>query len=237
MRSHIRIAVAFALAVSAAPTLALERTPARLPSDPADSWSSAWTCTIRYYNTCTDWIWLWGGWSGFDRVGVANSPACSYYPLSRTQILIGTGAPAGYGYTGHVAVHFADANGCPVGPALSSQPWLPTGSRSYQVHDWNLSVPPYWVVLYTFGPVSNSPATIATDHPVAGPTGPAACGSCYPTTRTNHSYYYGSEGAPMCPGSPFFDGACDAQLIVDQIMIGFSAIEPTTWGSVKSLYR
>jgi hypothetical protein len=56
----------------------------------------------------------------------------------------------------------------------------------------------------------------------------------------NHTFDWGSVSAPACPGSTFADGSgCDAQICVVEYMwdgIGI-AVEPRTWGDIKSLYR
>jgi hypothetical protein len=83
-----------------------------------------------------------------------------------------------------------------------------------------------------------NPLGIGGDHPAAGPTGPQACGACYPTTRVNHSYYYGTASSPLCPGSVFFnDGVCDSQLLMDASQIRFLSVEDRSWGTIKHLYR
>jgi len=238
MRSRLSATLALVFAVSTTPALALQRTAARLPLDSGDDWASGWTYTIAYYNYCTGWVWVWSGFAGGDRLGVHTRADRDWDFPRETRILIASGAPAGYGFTGTVAVHHADANGCPSGPALAPQSWLPTGWFSHQVHHWSGSRPRgEWVVLYTFGEAEDNPTGIVTDHPAPGPTGPPACGLCYPTSRECHSFRYGNAATPLCPGSPFFDGTCDAELIVDQGVFLIVAVESKSWGGVKALYR
>ena len=71
----------------------------------------------------------------------------------------------------------------------------------------------------------------------AGPTGPEACGTCYPTTRPNHSFDYGTAGSPACPGSPFNDGICDAQLFWNADLASTASVESRSWGTIKGLSR
>ncbi|MFN8179595.1 MAG: hypothetical protein U0167_16825 [bacterium] len=236
MRSKVLTAFVLALAfVPATRAVALEKRSVNDTGTP-QGWSTAATCAIIYYNRCTQWSWAWGGFGAGDRYGVCAD--WGYWPnvLAQTQNRVFTAAPSGYGFTGTVSVKAADANCCPTGPVLGSQPWLPTGP--FDVHNWNVPVPAKFCVIYTFGPSGEGPARIGTDHPAAGPTGPAACGFCYPTTRVNHSFYWGTANTPVCPGSTFFDGVCDAQARLDILMscIGVS-VEPQTWGGIKSLFR
>jgi len=229
---------ALALAVLATPTLALEKRSVNDTATP-QGWSTAGTCHVLYYNRCTLWSWAWGGFGAGDRYGVC-ADACSPFRilLLQTQNRVFTAAPTGYGFTGTVSIRPADANCCPTGAVLGSQPWLPTGP--FDVHNWNVPLPARFCIVYTFGPNGGGPARIGTDHPAAGPTGPAACGFCYPTRRVNHSFYWGTAYTPVCPGSTFFDGICDAQarvVILELAMIGGVSIEPQSWGHIKSLYR
>ncbi|MFN8179596.1 MAG: hypothetical protein U0167_16830 [bacterium] len=231
------LAVALALAVSATRAVALEKWSVNDTATP-QGWSTAATCAIIYYNRCTLWSWAWGGFGAGDRYGVcADACGGAGAGVLQTQNRVFTAAPAGYGFTGTVSLRPADANCCPTGPVLRSQPWLPTGP--FDVHNWNVAVPAKFCIVYTFGPNGEGPARIGTDHPAAGPTGPAACGFCYPTSRVNHSFYWGTANTPVCPGSVFNDGVCDAQARVDIFMspgIGIS-VEPQSWGGIKSLFR
>jgi hypothetical protein len=42
---------------------------------------------------------------------------------------------------------------------------------------------------------------------------------------------------PICPGSPFNDGICDAQLFWDIDLACAVSVEDTSWGKIKDLYR
>jgi hypothetical protein len=243
MRFSIRWLVATSLLASlvAAPTFALEKSVRRFTdSERPDVWRGGTTCSLVYYNTCTDWIWVWSGWTPADRFGVAFDSCCplsSQTSVGTTFFYIYTGVPSGYGFTGSLDVWDADANGCPTGSSLASTAWLPvTGWNSYNF--LGTVVPDgTFAISYTTGATSGSPLAIATDHPDAGPTGGVACGTCYPIDRVNHTFYWGTPTTPTCPGSPLNDGVCDAQFIWD-VSVGCAvAVEPTTWGSVKNLYR
>lgn len=162
-----------------------------------------------------------------------------------------TGAPPGYGYTGTLSVHYADAHGCPT-QEIASQPWLPTTGSN--VMSWKLFLPwgPLgWCLVFTNAAVEGSPVVLYTDRPAAGPTGPQACGTCYPADRSLHSFLYGTASSPHCPGLVFFDGTCAAELIwatlgdrpcttpdclMNPVEAGAS-LQTSSWGRVKSLYR
>lgn len=243
MKSSLRtlLAATSVAMLLASPALALEKTSARLSdTDRGDAWRGASSCSLVYYNTCTGWTWIWSGFPGSERFGVAFTGCC---PIGYTTgigtawVNFYTGAPAGYGFTGAWDVYDADAQGCPTGASLASQPLLPASG-------WNsadftgVSTPDRtFIVMVTLGATSGSPASIRTDHPAGVGAEAAACGTCYPTTRVNHSFDWGSAAAPLCPGSVFNDGVCDAQLILDVGVSCTVSVEPQTWASVKALYR
>ncbi len=201
-----------------------------------DGWTSGSTCSIIYYNRCTLWSWAWSGFGDGGRMGVCADNCCAPDAgvVTATQIRIFTGAPSGYGFTGSVALANVDANCCPT-TTLASQPHLPTGP--FDVHFWSQAVPAQFAVVLTMAGATN-PATVGTDHPAAGPTGPQACGFCYPLNRANHSFAWGTAATPVCPGSTFNDGVCDAQLRWDIFLTCTPvSVEDSSWGSVKNLYR
>jgi hypothetical protein len=165
-------------------------------------------------------------------------------------IRVFTGAPAGWAFTGSVSITNVDSQCCPTN-TLDAKPWLPRGP--FDVHTWNVPVNGPFAVVYTYACVSydggfgGHRGVIGTDHPSAGPTGPAACGFCYPLDRPNHSYYWGSNGncpggePSHCPGLTFWDLApsvpCAPQLRVDIYLSCPVAVESQNWGKVKDLYR
>lgn len=227
---------------------ALEKT-ARPIADTLDGptgWNAAATCAIIYYNRCTLWSYGWTGFGFGDRLGVCADACCPNGTVAQTVFRVFTGAPAGYGFTGTASITNVDSHCCPTN-TLASQPWLPTGP--FDTHNWNVPVGGQFAVVYAFGCVSGagSPIAIGTDHPSAGPTGPQACGFCYPLNRPNHSYYWGSDGScaggtpAICPGLTFLDltpsEPCAPQLRIDIFMNCPVSVEPKTWGSVKDLYR
>ncbi|MFN8178160.1 MAG: hypothetical protein U0167_09530 [bacterium] len=246
MRSSVRVLLAAALlsVVIAAPSLALEKQSRPFTGDNrADHWRAASSCDIVYYNFCTGWVWIWSGWGPGDRLGVSFNSCCgngnNTTAVGTTFVYFGTGAPAGYGFTGTMDVFDADANQCPTGASIASLPFLPVGGQ-WNTPDFGFATVPdsTFAVVITMGPSASNPSAIESDHPAAGPTGGIACGTCYSNTRVNHSFYWGTNAAPLCPGSSFNDGVCDAQLIMDAgVRCTLVSIEPTTWGAVKNLYR
>ena len=245
MRSAASFLVVVSLLLVAVPCGAPEKGAVRVTDeDLADSWMGVGTYTVVYYNTCTGWIWLWGGWNAGDIIGTCyENTHCgpnAGYVVCESLTYFRDVMPAGYGFTGTIAVQGGDANMCPT-VVLASAPLLP--AVRWNINFWNIVVPPRFVVTYEFGPATDPDSTAwlvrpATDHPAAGPTGPAACGYCYPTTRVGHSFYYGSASSPRCPGSAFNDGICDAEWLGMVFMIcKVFPVEEDSWGSVKNLYR
>ncbi len=230
---------AFALAASlvmVAPAPGLEKHSARLDAGRTDAWTAGSTVTIQYYNICTGWIWVLSDFAPSDQFGVwFESPCPEVDGLNASWHYAYSGTPAGWGFTGSISHSVADANLCPAGVPLETQAFLPM--TGWNIYTWTtFPATKDFLIHVTLGAGTASPLALATDHPGVGPTGPAACGTCYPLTRVNHSLYYGPGGA--CPGSAFFnDGTCDAQLLWDCDLMCYSSVEPQSWGSIKSLYR
>jgi hypothetical protein len=218
--------------------LALEKSVARMTDDTRGDWNAGTTCSVAYYNTCQGWVWVWSGWSPNDRLGVCFENCClpNHGFVMSNWTYVWTAAPGGYGYTGTVATFDADANCCPVEPPLEAQAFLPVSGWNQYL--WNSKISgDRFVVAATVGPASGNPTVFPTDHPAAGPTGSAACGTCYPLDRNPYTYYYGTSISPLCPGSPLNDGVCDAALFFDAQMSCVVSVEEASWGSIKNLYR
>jgi hypothetical protein len=216
---------------------ALEKT-AKRADDRPELWSQATTCTVAYYNTCTGWIWCWSGYSPFDMVGVCvQEPCCTTTPviLQTSWHYLCTGTPVGWGFTGTLDIFNADPQCAPTGPPLFSSVWLP--ASGWNSFGWGVPVPFPYVMAVTWGPGPANPSAIATDHPAAGPTGPQACGYCYPSPRTTFSFYYGTPTSPLTPGSPLDDGICYAELFWDFAFTCGIGVEESTWGAIKGLYH
>jgi len=248
-RGHMRkfFVTTFVLAAMlciATSSMALEKRASSFSGDRSDDWNAGATCRVSYYNICTGWVWCWSGFGEGGRLGLVVDCCCG--PGEQSALLQSTHflcspAPSGYGFTGTIAVHNVDANDCPVGAAISSQPFLPSVAPFQTVAWGTVSVPCQFAIVVTMndgeGGVAN-PALIGTDHPAAGPTGPVACGTCYLPTRPNHSFAYGTVATPACPGSSFNDGICDAQLFWDiDLVCGGVSVDESSWGSIKGLYR
>jgi hypothetical protein len=226
----------------ATPVMALEKTAEMDDADgPVGGWTLSTTCEIVYYNTCTGWVWNWSGWSPFDVLGFAPTTCCGAGESSvvdQVSIYIKTAAPPGYNFTGTTELWAADAQDCLVGTPIAQQPYLPATTGTNYIA-WGVPVPAHFAATMTLGPGASTPLAIRTDHPAAGPTGPAACGFCYPTTRVVHSFYYGTATTILCPGSPFDDDTCFAELYGWRAFMTCNpiSVEEESWARVKSLYR
>jgi hypothetical protein len=217
---------------------ALEKTAVRAGDlERLENWDMATTCQVAYYNYCTGWIWGWSGWSPNDVIGVIYESCCginSENSLDSSWEFLYTGAPPGWGFTGTIDVWTADENRCPV-TLLANQNFY--FHRGWNGHQWDLPVPESFIVTITFGSAAGVPAGFASDHPAAGPTGPQACGLCYPFQRLTHSYDYGSRDALRCPGEKLNDGTCDVEWLWDVEMGCPIGVEYDSWASIKALYR
>lgn len=241
MRKYFLTAfVLAAVLVFATSAFALEKRSVRTTDlGDRDNWNAGNTCSVSYFNICTGWAWVWSGWSPFDTIGVCYDSCCEGGgTLTATSHFTWTGAPSGYGFTGVARVMSDDDGDCCPDATLASQVWLADQS-GFNTFFWGIPVGASFIVQHQFGPGTiGNPTEHITDHPAAGPTGPQACGTCYPTTRANHSYYYGTEATPLCPGSVLNDGICDAQfwdtaaLACDPV-----SVEESSFGQIKGLYR
>lgn len=222
--------------VFASTGLALEKTSQLAIDGDGDDWAAGTTCTVSYYNICTGWLWVWSGWSPLDQMGVCFDTCGDNCELLSTRWRWWSGNPAGYGFTGTISVQSVDASCCPNG-VLAQTTWL--AYSGWNQNTWNVAVPNQFAVMGTLGPGIGiaSPGAVASDHPAAGPTGPQACDTCYPATRVNHSFYWGTANTLLCPGSPFNDGICDAELWMTASLSCVISVEETSWGAVKNLYR
>jgi hypothetical protein len=220
------------------PAHTLERASVRADGLERDDWSAAQTCTVRYYNNCTGWVWVWSGWSPGERLGTAFQGCCSSAVLQLTNHLTFTGMPSGWGFTGTIEVLATDQNECPTGPAIARQPWFPPLGTAWWTIAWNVPVPRDFLVRINWdAPTGFTHRTgLASDHPIAGPTGPTACGACFPSDRTVHSYHW-SPGAPPCAGEVLNDGLCDVEWMMDVQLACPVSTEQSSWGRVKNFYR
>ncbi len=241
MRKYFMTAFVLAATVCATSALALEKSAVQMTEGRGnDGWAAGTTCSVSYYNTCTGWLWTWSGWSPTDIVGMTLDSCCpegNNSTLVATNLYAWSGAPSNYGFTGTVTLSNADANGCPAG-AISSQPLLPASGNNVQL--WGVPANNQLVVTYQHANAAFAdPIVWPTDHPAAGPTGPAACGTCYPTTRTLHSFYYGNATTALCPGSALDDGVCGSEWLLWAASYSCDpvSVEDSSWGSVKNLYR
>jgi hypothetical protein len=237
----VRYALVIALSLlGVTNALALEKRAVSITEQEIEWRADEVTCKLLYYNTCTGWIWVWSGWSPNDMMAVHFEACCPNSKVKESWMYVDEGAPSGYAFEGVIAIHHLEGPGdCAFNSApLASQPFAPWYGWNY--FEWpDVGVAQNFAIMVTMGPGVNNPIAITTDHPMQGPTGPQACGSCYPVNRTNHSFYYGTPGTLLCPGSPMNDGVCDAEFLWDCTIDCAlpSAIEATSWGKVKGLYR
>jgi hypothetical protein len=235
MRKCFVTAFVLVLLVASA-SFALEKTAMRATDiERSDQWNAQTTCSVGYYNYCTGWIWVWGGWSPFDIIGVCYNSCCDpgdITALMTTWELVYTAAPAGYNFTGMIEVRPA-CDACI--PPIAGQPFY--FYSGWNGHAWGVPVPNSFLVTVTMGPGPALPSRFASDHPAAGPTGPQACGYCYPMPRTCHSFYYGTAASPFCPGTSLTDGICCVEFVWDCALTCDIAVEQESWSNIKALYR
>ncbi|MFN8179973.1 MAG: hypothetical protein U0167_18720 [bacterium] len=237
------LVVALAAAVLSTPLQALEKRSVIAPADPHGWMAGSTAAIVGYYNTCTDWAWSWYVESGA-RVGtVFDCPGPGRWTLHELALTFDGSTSQGYGFTGVLSVSGVDSSGCPIGAPLASVPVLPVDG--VVTYPFSVAVPHAFLAELTLGYAWHQGGSISqfvTDHPAQGPSGPPACGTCYPETRTTHSFYYGNGSVGLCPGLPFFDGLCNAELLWTASLTGTAtAAEETeasrSWSAIKALYR
>ncbi|MBZ0269256.1 hypothetical protein K8I85_13965 [bacterium] len=242
LRWVLLVAVTVAL-VSPSIGLGLERTSVAVQNDGDDLWRGGTSCSVSYWNTCTGWLWVWDGWSPQDMMGVTFETCCGNQESSTLEsigIYVYTGSPTGYGFTGTLEAWDADETLCPTGSAIWSMSWLPTpATQGPVVIPVGVAIPDSNVtVTFTNGTGVGAPVSLVTDHPAAGPTGPQSCGFCYPSTRTIHSFYFGSPSTVLCPGSTLNDGICDSEFWWTAVFSCTpTSVDARSWGTLKNLYR
>jgi hypothetical protein len=233
---RVLLALSLFACALAAPVEALERRPGIMEGETGDEWNVGTTCTVQYFNICTGWIWCWESSNG-ERVGTVFE-GCD--ATRETNHLVSTSSyfcsaiPCGRGFTGSIAVYAADANDCPSGPPISKRPFCFSGG--WHTTTWNLDVPFKFLVIHEADPLITVDAP-ATDRPTAGPTGPAACGTCFPSDRTTRSFQFGTAASPLCPGEPFDDGICSAELLIMAAFTSTVHADDSSWGKIKTLFK
>jgi hypothetical protein len=233
------LAVAVLALITARPSHSLERRLGLYNDDFGDEWNAGATCVVQYYNACTGWVWVWEPVGPSARFGTLIEPCCETEEghLVSTSSLVLFNGGCGRGFTGSIAIYAADAQGCPSGPALASKPVCPN-EWSWFTTTWNLDVPsPFILVLQGTSQYSFGQFAPATDHPSAGPTGPQACGVCFPEDRPNRSFFLGTAAEPLCPGEPYYDGVCNAEILTVASFSCTTHVDDSSWGKVKTLYR
>jgi hypothetical protein len=223
------------------PTAALEKAPGG-QARPAPEFQGTETVHLSYYNTCTGWTWNWLGIPPLATYGVFFDDA-SPEPdrLIRTSLLFSKGSPPGYGFTAVVQVFPEFDPTCPGIPPLAQKLLLP--QRGWNTIEWNgtdgIAVGAFWVLI-SHSPAAGNTASFVTEKGIAGGPEPGGCGTCYSPARETHSYQFGQESLIICPGAPWMDeSSCNLELLwTSDVRTGPPlAVESTTWGQIKSLYR
>ena len=134
----------------------------------------------------------------------------------------------------------APGRACPIDPPLARSGFYPNVGTGWYTTPWNLPIhgpsvlvvrlpDPQWTDWEVF--------RFITDRPGASPDGVISCGMCFPADRETHSFIYGTATSPLCPGDPFYDGYCNAELLCVIDLKATTPVESSTWGSIKALYE
>lgn len=239
MSRKMLASVIIPIGLAAAGRGAAEPERSTIPDDAGESWDRGAACEIQYYNLCTGWQWQWlmTPESAFDKVGVLVE-GCGPAQLLETQLYV---ASESYAYYNWVTIHDVDEYGAPLSPPLATKSlWDCTTvcdcspCSQWFGQEWGIAVPdPFMVVLHYY---TYQWSWIRTDHPAAGPTGPPACGTCFPADRVSHTRSW-PPGEMAGPGDPLSDGTCDAEMLFRASLSPVVAVQAGSWGEVKALYR
>ncbi|MEZ5066001.1 MAG: hypothetical protein R3B81_14805 [bacterium] len=231
------VGAALAMFALGTPVLALERAgEAVLDLSTESPWVGTETCELRYYNFCTGWFWIWDAQDG-DRSGTvfeACHPGCE---VVSAMAWFPDQAQHGRGYTALIGLYAVDDEDCPQEPPLASMVYFQQlGWQTF--HFGGVPVPPRFALMATH---ANSyygrQIGFFSDHPAAGPTGPIACGSCYPSNRVGHSYIWGNVASPACPGELIEDAVCPAEFLLSVQLSCTSEVTEDSWSRIRSMFR
>jgi hypothetical protein len=182
----------------------------------------------RWYNVCSSYIWFYSGWGAGEGVGTLYGGAAQPRvtdEIKRT-ITYFRNVVQNYGQTVDVFLDRGNASGCILGN-IASDLDLDPGLR------WNCS---------EFRACGASYVIVRTQHdggaaPSFATDGPLTAG-CDPNSPAR-SFYYGCNGSVCVPWvGP--DGDSDNflnWLIVDDSYCDIIAVQPTSWGKIKGLFR
>lgn len=209
--------IAFLVTLAAGAAGALERVARPIldidaPEDESrvEEWRSSCNAPISYYNVCPGWTWVWSG--GDEPMTIFGVLPCDNLPttLSRSVLRMADPVPAGYGYTGSIAIQGVDVGGCPAGEPIAQQPFLPT-VVPWTIINWNdVEVPHHFAVVVRESPVTHYAMSFVSDRPAAGRSGLPALGGCVPDSRPTRSFFHASTDT-SCTLTPLFDGVGQAE--------------------------
>lgn len=248
LKKTLMMAVVALIAVSVSSTgYALEKTktlsqvPETIDRDPGP-WGATDYCTLSYYNICAGWIYVWSGWSPSDVAGIEVNPSECPPKAEECASVLGAwvffldGYPS-YGFTASGAAFKQGDQPGHLGKATH------LGAPAEYYDGWNFidlnnaHVRGGGVVAVHF----ENPGTLSlvTDGRPQACTNGCLQGCPLPA----RSYYYGSLATGNFSGSPFNATApsgntSDTDLLIDVIVccLGPTAVEPSSWGSIKAMY-
>jgi hypothetical protein len=252
LRKVILAAAVGLLAVSVAGNgLALERnkTLTRFTAGDRDPgpWGAQTYCTVGYYNYCAGWVYVWSGWSPSDVVGVEfNAEDCPGYggpdecrTFAFAWIYIWDSYPT-YGFTASAGCARQDVVHGHLGEITHLEPpheWYPGWAL---VDLGGCHVGPNGIVImhWDYGQYPSFPTDARPLNCNPGDGSPP----CMTCPQPHHTYYYGSLATGNFSGSPFMAGVYfpsgnDWMLDVIWVCVGPTAVEPSSWGNIKSMYE
>jgi hypothetical protein len=216
--------------------------------DGLENQTSGWTsgtCTIVYYNYCSGWLWTYAPFAPardryYYQIGVVfNLPAdCGKMP---GEVCTNTGFWWYWRYTlpGYIDrvsydLWVVDEDACKVGPSLGTLPDRDPIERWNYYSGLGSTTADHVAIMAS--PVSGSPR-IATDNNARNSQAPIACAD-WPGPIEPHSFWFGTPGTQYCPPDAFRDGFGPVQILMRaSFSCEATAVEPSSWGAIKTLFR
>jgi hypothetical protein len=238
-------------------TKTLMQVPEDMERDPGP-WGATDYCTLSYYNFCAGWIYVWSPWSASDVIGVdidPNRPGVdpNGQPLGCPPKAEECASVAGvwfqmrnafpsYGYTASVHCYKHGEQPGHLGkPTFWGQPqeWL-EGWNFVDLNNCHIRGGGV-IAIHFENPGPLSPATDA--RTLACTNGCFDAGHTpWPCPGVGYSYYYGTIATGNFSGSPIYSTGvnssyCDWLMDVIVCCMGPTAVEPSSWGSIKTMYE
>ncbi len=201
-------------------------------------------CTIVYYNACSGWAWLFGGFNRGDQIGVVYDLAEDCGMQNGDTWTMDGGfwywrytTPSRNFFGVYYDLYNVDGQGCLTGASIgTSAPYDPVERWNFIPSLGSVSSPDVAVTAtWTLGTLPYA----ATDDNIANAAGGPACAGVGVGTGSSVRYGNTDQGTVYCPPVPFSDALGPTNLLVVTFWSQEvpTATEASSWSDIKSLFR